>query len=397
MSSLHFWRMFYNFAYQCADSLLTCGVVTSWHRFSKHCCHSHSSLDMPCRVTPYWQSMQGHLGSQAKMSTAIVAPSVAKSSMLSSTRQQTRLFDRLRSRAVSLFLAEFRDVFLAQVPDKQRHDKEKKRKALEKVARLEFSRESEIVRQIWINKAKQLHESSVTLVAGQDAGSRSSGDASLSSVVPVESRSSASSVVPVEVRSSGDAFRSSQVRAEYRNSGDCLQSSGVLATAADESVLPLPSGTQTEPTTPPPRSEQLKKRKADGEAHEAATFVVRGLDAHWSDGPSELSSKFVRQSKHLRKLYGDAGALETLVAGVRISEAVDMKDWPDRLVVKVAVVAGMAAKLTQPPADEEHVRILWAKIAGTSSEPEIRKLEKKVLSIWARRGLTFNEPPPAMF
>jgi hypothetical protein len=307
--------------------------------------------------------------------------------------------------APGLELGDLIDVFLAQVPDDSRNDKEKKRKALEKVARLEFNHEPESARQIYINKAKQLHESSVPLVAGQDAGSRSSGDASLSSVVPVESRSSASSVVPVESRSSGDAFRSCQVRAESRNSGDCLQSSGVLATAADESVLPLPSGTQTEPTTPPPtepttpppRSEQLKKRKADGEAHEAATFVVRGLDAHWSDGPSELSSKFVRQSKHLRKLYGDAGALETLVVGVRISEAVDMKDWPDRLVVKVAVVAGMAAKLTQPPADEEHVRILWAKIAGTSSEPEIRKLEKKVLSIWARRGLTFNEPPPAMF
>jgi hypothetical protein len=116
MSSIHFWRMFCNFAYQCADSLLTCGVVTSWHRFSKHCCHSHSSLDMPCRITPYWQSVQGHLGSQAKMSTAIVATSNEKSSMLSSTRQQQRLFDRLRTRAVSLFLAEFRDVFLARVP-----------------------------------------------------------------------------------------------------------------------------------------------------------------------------------------------------------------------------------------------------------------------------------------
>ena len=197
---------------------------------------------MPCRVTPYWQSMQGRLGSPAKMSTAIVATSVAKSSMLSSTRQQTRLFDRLRSRAVSLFLAEFRDVFLAKVPDDSRNDKEKKRKALEKVARLEFNREPESVRQIYINKAKQLHESSVPLADGQDAESRSSGDAFPSSVVPVESRSSS------------DSLRSSQVHAESRNSGDCLQSSGVLVTAADVSVLPLPSGTLTEPTTCRPRA-----------------------------------------------------------------------------------------------------------------------------------------------
>jgi hypothetical protein len=87
---------------------------------------------MPCRITPHWQSVQGHLGSQAKMSTAIIATSNEKSRMLSSTRQQTRLFDRLRTRAVSLFLAEFRDVFLAQVPDEQRHDKEKKTQGIGK-------------------------------------------------------------------------------------------------------------------------------------------------------------------------------------------------------------------------------------------------------------------------
>ena len=321
-----------------------------------------------------------------KMSTDMVATSVAKSSMLSSTRQQTRLFDRLRTRAVSLFLAEFRDVFLAQVPDDSQKDKEKKRKALEKIARLQFKREPDNVQRIYINSARQT-ESPVPLADGQDPESRSSGD------------SFRSSAVLADARSSGDSLLSSGVVAESRSSGDCLQSSSVLAVPSPAAlVLPLPSCTMPHPTTlaSPRSSVQSKKRKA-GETNgdSPATSVANGLDAHWTDGPSALTGRFVRQCKHFRKLYGDAGALEALAAGVRISEAIDMKAWPDRVTVKLAVVAGMAAKLTQTQSDEEHVRILWARIAGKSSEPEIRKLETKVLGIWARKGL--NELAPVIF
>ena len=345
-----------------------------------------------------------------KMSTDMVATSVAKSSMLSSTRQQTRLFDRLRTRAVSLFLAEFRDVFLAQVPDDSQNDKEKKRKALEKIARLQFKREPDNVQRIYINSARHT-ESPVPLADGQDtkslssgdsfrssavlADALSSGDSLLSSGVLAESRSAGdsfrSSAVLADARSSGDSLLSSGVVAESRSSGDCLQSSSVLAVPSPAAlVLPLPSCTMPHPTTlaSPRSSVQSKKRKA-GETNgdSPATSVANGLDAHWTDGPSALTGRFVRQCKHFRKLYGDAGALEALAAGVRISEAIDMKAWPDRVTVKLAVVAGMAAKLTQTQSDEEHVRILWARIAGKSSEPEIRKLETKVLGIWARKGL----------
>jgi DNA polymerase elongation subunit (family B) len=74
-----------------------------------------------------------------------------------------------------LFLAEFRDVFLVQVPDDSQKDKEKKRKALEKIARLQFKREPDNVQRIYINKARQ-PESPVPLADGQDPESRSSGD-----------------------------------------------------------------------------------------------------------------------------------------------------------------------------------------------------------------------------
>ena len=159
------------------------------------------------------------------MSTDMVATSVAKSSMLSSTRQQTRLFDRLRTRAVSLFVAVFRDVFLAQVPDDSQNDKEKKRKALENIARLQFKREPDNVQRIYINKAKE-HDSSLPLADCHDTESRSSGDSFRSSAVLADSRSS------------GDSYGSSGVLAESRSSGDCFQSSGVLAVAT---VVPSPT------------------------------------------------------------------------------------------------------------------------------------------------------------
>ena len=56
----------------------------------------------------------------------------------------------------------------------------------------------------------------------------------------------------------------------------------------------------------------------------------------------------------------------------------------NRKAVKIAVVAGMAAKLIATPSDEQHVVKLWAKFAGKSSEPEVRKLEKEVFTAWAR-------------
>ena len=97
-----------------------------------------------------------------------------------------------------------------------------------------------------------------------------------------------------------------------------------------------------------------------------------------------MRNSLTRENPHLRALYGDAGALETMACAIRILDVVDMKQWKNRRAVKLAVVVGMAAKLFATPSDGQHVRKLWARFAGDSSQHEVRKLEKEVLMAWAR-------------
>ena len=92
----------------------------------------------------------------------------------------------------------------------------------------------------------------------------------------------------------------------------------------------------------------------------------------------------MKENQHLRVLYGDAGALETRACAIRILDVVDMKQWKNRRAVKLAVVVDMAAKLIATPSDEQHVRKLLAKVAGDSSEHEVRKLEKEVFMAWGQ-------------
>ena len=103
-----------------------------------------------------------------------------------------------------------------------------------------------------------------------------------------------------------------------------------------------------------------------------------------SEAAGGLKDSLMRGHKNLRALYGDAAALETMACAIRILDVVDMSQWKNRKAVKVAVLLGMAAKLIPTPSDEQHVIELWAKFAGKSSEPEVRKLEKDVFMAWAR-------------
>ena len=92
----------------------------------------------------------------------------------------------------------------------------------------------------------------------------------------------------------------------------------------------------------------------------------------------------MRENQHLRVLYGDTGALETMACAIRILDVVDMKQWKNRRAVKLAVVVDVAAKLSATSSDGQHVRKLWAKFAGDSSEHDLRKSEKEVFMAWAR-------------
>ena len=110
-----------------------------------------------------------------------------------------------------------------------------------------------------------------------------------------------------------------------------------------------------------------------------------------SPGHSQLHDPLMQTKKHLNQLYGEAGALQTLASGLHISSAMDMSLWVYPEPIKVAVVAGMAAKLTQACTDEEHIVKLWAKIAGKQNEKHVRSLERMVFIRWARQGLMSDE------
>jgi hypothetical protein len=100
----------------------------------------------------------------------------------------------------------------------------------------------------------------------------------------------------------------------------------------------------------------------------------------------------------LAQLYGDAGAAEVIAATFRILGAIlpQLRRQKQSDAVKVAVVAGLAAKLTQTPADPTHVKKLWAAFAGRSNKASVAKLEPHVLNMWAAQSLDSEYWPRAL-
>ena len=61
--------------------------------------------------------------------------------------------------------------------------------------------------------------------------------------------------------------------------------------------------------------------------------------------------------------------------------------------MKAAAILGLAGKLAQIPEDKNHVRMLWAKIAGKRRERLVRDLELKVFMAWSRDSLESDYMP----
>ena len=89
----------------------------------------------------------------------------------------------------------------------------------------------------------------------------------------------------------------------------------------------------------------------------------------------------------LRELYGDAGCMEVLAASLRILDVAEesLMCMSGAVVVKLAAVLGVAAKLSQTSAIDQHIVKLWARIAKTKlAEKQIRDMENKVISMWVK-------------
>lgn len=271
-------------------------------------------------------------------------------------RQQTLLRDRHRTRAVLLYLADHRQRLTKMLPRKIKKDKSKIRSELLRMARKRFNQASQGEKQTYHDRAKSASRSagevgeqpprSIEQPLSKLVEPRSIGEEQL-----VEFRSS------VEFRSAGDGKAGSPPRTPPR---------GVISSSALHAAVGHP--------TP---------RKVAGRSFRSAPAAP--WSPSQSSGPAcPLRDSLMREIKLFRDLYGDAGALETMACAIRILDVVDMKRWRNRRAVKLAVVAGMAAKLVPTSSDEKHVRTLWAKFAGESALTEVRKLEREVFMAWAK-------------
>ena len=339
-----------------------------------------------------------------------------EATQISSSRQQTLMFDRRRSRAVSVYLADHREILLKMLPDEMKTNKQTKRNELLALARKHFHKASESEQQTYYAKVR-------TVLASGEFRSLGQGEQL------VESRSGGEGEQLVEFRSVGEGGQPSigEAHASEAHVGEIHigEAHAGEAHAGDEGEQLVEFRSVGEGGQPsieqPIVEEQLVEFRGsvafrsarDGKAGSPPRTPAGGVTssalhaavchptprkaarrsfqsaAPWSmsesAGPScGLRNSLTRANPHLRALYGDAGALETMACAIRILDVVDMKQWKNRRAVKLAVVVGMAAKLSATPSDEQHVRKLWAKFAGDSSEHEVRKLEKEVFMAWAR-------------
>ena len=113
------------------------------------------------------------------------------------------------------------------------------------------------------------------------------------------------------------------------------------------------------------------------------------------DGVSKaaLRGRLVDCAGCLREIYGDAGGFETLAGGLRILDKVSVATCKGDDTAKAAAILGLAGKLTQTPENKNHVRTLWAKIAGKRRERLVRDLEQKVFMAWSRDSLESDYVP----
>ena len=110
-------------------------------------------------------------------------------------------------------------------------------------------------------------------------------------------------------------------------------------------------------------------------------------------GEKRLRGRLVDCAGCLREIYGDAGGFETLAGGLRILDKVSVATCKGDDTAKAAAILGLAGKLTQTPENKNHVRTLWAKIAGKCRERLVRDLEQKVFMAWSRDSLESDYVP----
>ena len=267
---------------------------------------------------------------------------------MSDTRRQQLQRDRLRTKAISLFLADHREAVLCKLKNVGSMDYNSKRKALEHVARNKFNEETDSVRRHYMNLAGSTGE-------GKKEGSGGSGEKRCETQVAEQDQ-----------------------RTDVH---DGPQSSSAEMSLQTPVAKRRREFWEIQRLTPP-------NIAADSVA------VDSGRDSG-KDGVSKaaLRGRLVDCAGCLQKIYGEAGSFETLACGLRILDKVSVATGKGDDTVKAAAILGLAGKLTQTPEDKNHVRTLWAKIAGKRRERLVHDLEQKVFMAWSRDSLESDYVP----
>ena len=309
--------------------------------------------------------------------------------------QQT---DRVRTKAISLYSADHRAAILQNMIPEHQKNKNTRRRELLRVGRIRFNQEPMEEQGKYMQKAKAVE------ATAEEQGKYMEKAKAEEPTAPSESSSAGEKAAPAS--SSKRRPRSSGVPVEPPNVPPARQQQGGEQQAERSSKDSVCSTAYITPNHGPEKhtaSERSPERMPPSErgpeklqASESSPKRLRTsvtVDCQWemNRSPLPLHDRLVRCTKSLRAVYGDATTFEVLAVGTRMLAEVDIlaEEFRSyRASVKVAAVAGLAAKQVHSSecVKPDHVITLWAKIAGQSSEPQVRAVERMLLVKWARQS-----------
>ena len=336
----------------------------------------------------------------------------ACSESLTHQRQQQLLEDRMRTQAISRYLTQHKVSIAAEVSAEETN-RNKKRKAMERIARARFKQLPEEEQHFFVDEVRQEKQQfQETLVAPIPPACSRVRKVRLAETETVKTEQAASpkaaqlrkvQLAETETVKTEQAA-SPKVARRRRSSKGPPEGSGRSGVRA---FAPAALVQASAPVTP--RHTRAAKLAIANAGTVAKTS--RGSNGGVSctktpPGYAPLRHRLASATATIEKLYGDAGAAEVLAASYRILRAVlpQLEEEKQSAAVKVAVIAGLAAKLTQTgmdgrqdnPTNSTRVSKLWASIAGRGCEASVVRLEPKVLTMWAAQSLESEYWPQVM-
>ena len=287
--------------------------------------------------------------------------------------QHAKRVGRLRRQAISNYIADHREDLLKLLLPAHLSDRNAKRRELERVGRVHFNREPSQTQGQYMDKV--IREE----IPAQGAPEPQSQERGVPGVAEQMEKPTPEKLHRQQANRQhrgvpGVAERMEEFQ-EFRSSGEAASSSGDAA--------------QTTTCT----SQKCDPVKLQASTHSPKRLrTSQTVDSHWKLGQatSALHDQLIRCTKSLRAIYGDATTFEILAVATRMLDHVDMESEMfrrRRTAVKLAAVVGVAAKQmhSSEQVTADHVIRLWAKIAGKSSEPQVREVEKVFVAQWARQ------------